>query len=253
MGVEQFIVRLLPILSNLLFLVPAARALKWEYEFDAFVWAFVALFTSPSYHLCTGFDACLWSVQKHRLVDFWSAEMAMPMVATYFMRFRSRYVRTWFLLISMVAIGLLVAGTDSSFMNQAIIGVCSAALVFAYIGWHRYAHGYWPEYDVKQLVAGLGFLALGVCFFTVQEWWPPYYGYNHSNWHASDAVGIAFMIGIRPPDSQLVPSDGGGGGGSGGDASDDKRAVVGSSVVGAIPRRGRLRFSQRGHPIVSQV
>jgi hypothetical protein len=242
MGVEDFVVRLLPILSNLLFLAPSARALEWEYPIDAFLWFFVALVTSPSYHLCMGFDACLWSVGKHRLVDFWSAELAMPAVALYFMRFRSNYIRTWFLLTAMIAIGLLVAGTDSSFMNQVIIGGISGAIVVAYLLWHRHAHGYWPEYDLKQLVLGLGFLVLGICFFVVQEWWPPYYGYTHSYWHGCDAIGIYFMIGIRKKNSDIP----------GGAAYPVEGRVMGlgSRIFAPFPKGPqRARFNQRGQPV----
>jgi len=244
MGAEEFIVRLLPIFSNLVFLAPSARALEWEYPIDSFLWALVALFTSPSYHLCYGFDACLWSVDKHRVVDFWSAEMAMPVVALYFIRFRTPFIRTWFLLVSFLAIGLLVTGTDSSFMNQAVIAAVSGAVVVAYLLWHNWAHGYFPEYDMKQLVLGIGFLVMGICFFVVQEWWPPYYGYNHAYWHACDGIGIYFMIGIRPPNSKIP----------GGAAYPlmEKR-VIGSSIFAQMPR-GPVRFNPRGEPVnVSRV
>jgi hypothetical protein len=243
MGAEEFIVRLLPILSNLVFLAPAARALEWEYPIDAFLWTCVALFTSPSYHLCMGFNACLWSVDKHHIVDFWSAEMALPIVALYFMRFRSNYVRTWFIFVAFIAIGLLVVGTDSSFISQAIIAGVSGALVVAYIVWHKWAHGYWPEYDMQQLVTGVCFLVLGICFFVVQEWWPPYYGYNHSYWHACDAIGIYFIIGIRPPNSKIA----------GGAAYPLETRVVGSRIFIAMPPGPRAKFSQRGQPIISRV
>lgn len=197
MDAEDFIKRLLPVLSNLVFLWPAARALEQELPLDTGLWAFIALFGSPSYHLCTGFYACLWNVWKHHVVDFWSAEMAMPMVALCFMCFRASMIRTWIILVSMVAIGLLVTGTSSSFMSQAVIAVVSGAVVVAYLLWYRYAHDYWPDYDMKQLVLGIGFLVLGVCFFVVQEWWPPYYGYVHAYWHAFTALGVGFMYGIK--------------------------------------------------------
>jgi hypothetical protein len=204
---EHFIARLLPILSNLPFLAASSRALEYGLGFQTLLWALVALFTSPSYHLCQGFGACLWSVSKHRVVDFWSAEMALPVVATDFIDFRAAYARKWFLLMSIVAIGLLVTGTDSSFMNQAVIGGVSGLIVICYLIWFRAAHGYWPDYDLVQLVLGIGFLALGVCFFVVQEWWPPYYNYNHSYWHACIGVGVYFAIGILPPKEQTLNLD----------------------------------------------
>ena len=207
--VMHFIARLLPILSNLPFLAASSRVLEYgyassgtldpSYAFEAMLWALVALFTSPSYHLCMGFGACLWSVSKHVVVDFWSAEMAMPMVALRFVRFRDPAPRIWIIFLSMIIIGLLVTGTESNFMGQAVIGALAGLFVVAYLLWYRTVHGYWPEYDMLQLTLGLGFLVLGICFFVVQEWWPPYYWYNHSYWHSSIAVGVFFMVGIAPP------------------------------------------------------
>jgi len=165
---EPFLLRILPVISNLPFLAASSRALEYGFGLEALLWAFVALFTSPSYHLCMGFGACLWAVYKHRVVDFWSAELAMPVVALHFMDFRASMARKWILLLSIIAVGLLVTGTQSTFMNQAVIAAISAGAVIVYLMWFRWAHDYWPNYDMTQLVLGLGFLALGVCFFVVQ-------------------------------------------------------------------------------------
>jgi len=188
-------------------LAASSRALEYGYGFEALLWAVVALFTSPAYHLCFGFGACLWSVGKHRVVDFWSAEMAMPVVGLHFVEFRAAFARKWILWLSLIIIGLLVTGTGSTFMGQAIIGGVSGIGVILYLCWYRAVHEYWPDYDMVQLTLAIGFLALGVCFFVVQDWWPPYYGYNHSYWHASIAVGVYFSIGILPPHSQLLNLD----------------------------------------------
>jgi len=204
---EPFLLRVLPVLSNLAFLPASARALEYGKGFQAFIWMFVALFTSPSYHLCIGFGTCLWAVYKHHVVDFWSAEIAMPLVALDFVRFRSPMLAKWIILFSLVAIGLLVTGTRSNFMDQAIIGGVSGGCVIVYLLWYKGAHGEWPEYDMTQMVLGIGFLMLGVCFFVVQEWWPPYYGYNHSYWHVSVAIGVYFMIGIVEPADQRLNLD----------------------------------------------
>lgn len=242
MDIEQFVVRLLPVLSNLVFLFPAEQCLEWEWPVDVFLWSVVAVFASPAYHLCMGFYACLWNVSKHHVVDFWSAEMALPMVALYFIRIRAPYIRTWFILVSIIAIGLLVTGTDSSFMNQVVIGLVSGAIVVCYLLWHRYAHGYWPEYDMQRLVLGLGFLVLGVCFFVVQEWWPPYYGYLHAYWHASTAMGVGFMVGIQPKrtpeEREKCPPM--------------ASQIVGSTILLPMPRRS-TRFTPSGQMLVHRV
>lgn len=54
----------------------------------------------------------------------------------------------------------------------------------------------------------------------LQEWWPPYYGYNHSYWHTSTAVGVYFMIGVLPPNDQRLNLD--------------SRIAVASRIAGTI-------------------
>lgn len=204
-SIEDWITRLLPIISNFPFALASNRALAYGLPFEAFLFMFVALFTSPLYHLCMGFPAaCLWSVYKHHVVDFWSAELTIPVMSLRFVRFRMPYLKLWIILVATVAIGFIVTGTESGLMNQAIIAGVSLGFVVLYLVWHRLAHGYWPQYDLIQLALGIGFTSLGVCFFVVQEWWPPYYGYNHSYWHSLTAVGMYFLIGIREPEDDML-------------------------------------------------
>jgi hypothetical protein len=84
-------------------------------------------------------------------------------------------------------------------MTQAGIGGVSLAFVVVYLLWHRHAHGYWPQYDMIQVVLGLSFSALAVMFFVVQDWYPPFYGYNHSLWHLLGGIGMWFLTGIKEP------------------------------------------------------
>jgi hypothetical protein len=192
--------RLLPIVSNLPYVCVAARSLEYGYGLRAFLFLFVGLFTSPVYHLCMGFPyACMWSVYKHHVVDFWTAELSMPLAALLFIRFRAPFVEKWLILTAVVVIGLLVTGTSGNFMTQAAIGGSSLAFVVVYLVWHKFAHHYWPEYDLVQVVLGLGFSALAVSFFVEQEWYPPYYWYNHSYWHTLGAIGMWFLTGIKEP------------------------------------------------------
>lgn len=198
---EDFVQRLLPILSNLVFLFAAARFMEKGDKIRAGFYLLIALFTSPVYHLCMGFPkTCFWTVFKYHVVDFWSAELSIPLTALLFVRFRDPDVERWIIFISIIVIGILVTGTDSSFAGQAVIGGVSIGLAALYIIWHVRSHGYLPEYDIFQLTLAIGFTAVGVSFFVVQDWWPPYYGYTHSCWHALVAVGVFFFAGIRPPE-----------------------------------------------------
>ena len=201
---EQWVVRLLPILSNLPFAWGAVRWFKYGSMLRAFHFMLIALVTSPLYHLCTGFGACAFDAHFLHVLDFWTAELTIPLIALYFIEFRLPYVEKWLIAISVVALGFIVATTESSFAGQAIVAGVSLGVVALYVVWYRLAHGHWPRYDLQQLTLGLGFTALGVCFFVVQEWWPPYYGYNHSYWHALVGAGGAFIVGIRPPRDPML-------------------------------------------------
>lgn len=198
--IEDVVTRLLPIFSNLVFLYTANRYLAANEKLRAFLFFVVALFSSPVYHLCMGFPrTCFWSVYKYHVVDFWTAELSIPLVALMFVHFRDPDIEQWIIVTIVILIGILVTGTDSSLLSQAIIGGASLGIVVLYIAWHRRVHGYWPDYDIFQMILGIGFTALGVSFFIVQDWWPPYYGYMHSYWHGLVALGVAFFADLRRP------------------------------------------------------
>lgn len=195
---EEYLVRLLPILSNLTFALAAARALWRGYGFKAFLFMLIAVFTSPSYHVCKSFpSACIWTAAQLHVIDFWSATLVIPVLSIHFVRFRVPFVEKFLILTSLVAVGLLVVSVESSLASQAIVAAVSLGLVVLYAIWYRWAHGHWPRYDLIQLTLGTGFIVLGVSFFVAQDWYPPYYGYLHSYWHASVGIGAYFIMGIR--------------------------------------------------------
>ena len=207
-GLEDFIQRLLPIVSNLWVLLTVSRLLDYGHGQKAF-WFFVAgIFTSPLYHLCLGFpESCIWSLYKHKAMDFWTAELALPLIGLIFIDFRAPYLEKWIILAVVVVVGLLVTGTSSTFFSQAIIGGTTFVVVVVYVLWHRFAHGYWPKYDWIQLSLGILLGMFGVCFFIVQDWWPPYYGYLHSYWHTFVFIASYFLAGVRDPRPQTLNLD----------------------------------------------
>jgi uncharacterized protein DUF3522 len=241
---ENLIKRLLPIVSNLLYVAVSARNLEYGYGFRAYLFFIVGLFTSPLYHMCMGFPStCFWSVFKYHVIDFWTAELSMPLSALLFIRFKAPFVEKWIILTMIIVIGLLVTGTNGTFMMQAIIGGSSLAFVAVYLLWHKWAHRYWPKYDIIQLVMGLSFSALAVAFFVVQDWYPPFYGYNHSYWHALGAIGIWFLTGIKEPADPALNLEA--------RIAASVNAVIGSVIPWSVPkwqenynqRKKELQFS----------
>jgi hypothetical protein len=198
MSLENAVSRLFPVFSNLQFLFLASRALDYgEIEFACLALV-IAVFSSPLYHLCIGFpQACLYDIWKLHVLDFWTAELTIPWGGMLFVKFRSRYVKTFLLILTVFVVGFLVTGTNSSFTTQVVVSGVTFLFVALYIAWYKIAHGYWPDYDIFQLTLGVAFTALAVVCFVVQMRWPPIYNYIHSIWHMSAAMGMFFLIGMR--------------------------------------------------------
>ncbi len=139
------------------------------------------------------------------MLDFWTAELTIPLGGTLFVRFRARYVETFIVIFSIFAVGFLVTGTNSNIATQTLVAGITFAFVVIYVLWHRIAHEYWPDYDLMQMSYGIAFLVLSVVCFVVQMRWPPVYNYIHGTWHISGALGMYFLIGIqkwaRPTDA----------------------------------------------------
>lgn len=202
---EQLILRLLPIFSNFSFLLPATRAYKYGLGTRAFLYAFVALFGSTLYHICKGFPrACIWSLEMHHVMDFWSAELVIPISALRFIKFRAPFIEKWIIWTLVVVLGITVSNSLSSFVGQALIAGSSLVFVAIYVVWHRVSHGYWPEYNLVNLTLGVALTVFSIVFFSTQDSWPGGYGYMHALWHFFGAIGQFFLIGIRPPEDPML-------------------------------------------------
>ena len=205
LGIEQLVKGLLPVLSNQFFLLPASRALRYGLGYRAFWYFIIAEFTSPLYHLCLGFPkACLFHAFSHYVIDFWSANMVIPMSGLRFIKFRSPFVEMWIITTCIIIVGLLVTQMGTTLAAQCVIAGVTLFFIAVYVIWHRLAHGYWPEYDLVQLVLGSAFTIFAICFYVAQDAWPDGYEYVHSFWHAFGAIGQYFLLGIRPPEDPML-------------------------------------------------
>ncbi len=203
----NFVERLVPIFSNLIFLLPADRALKWGRGLRSFAFALVVL-ASGLYHLCVGFPVtCLWPFWKHHVIDFWTAEQLIPFTAIYFVRFRSPFIEKWLLLSSVVIVGLLVTGQQDTMLAQAGITVGSFIFVGVYLIWYRITHGRYPDYDLVQLTLGAACTIFSITFFVFQNYWPDGYWIMHSLWHIFGGLGQYFFMGILPPSDPMLNLD----------------------------------------------
>lgn len=189
---------LVAIFSNLWFLWPAAYSRKVDENDRAYLYYCIALFTSPLYHLCLGFPrACIFGARSHYFIDFSSANLAIPLTALYFPRFRHQYVERWIILTAFIAMLLLVTQVGSSFAAQCIIAGVSLAFVAVYLIWHKLVYKELPRYNMTNLALGVLFTMLSIAFYTVQDAWPAGYGYTHGFWHMFGAIGQRMFLGIH--------------------------------------------------------
>lgn len=186
------------IFSNLWFLWPAAYARKVDENDRAFLYYCIALFTSPLYHLCLGFPrACLFGAFSHHAIDFSSANLAIPLTALYFVRWRHRYVERWLIFIAFVVMLLLVTQVGTNFLSQVVIAGVSLAFVAMYLVWHKIVYGELPKYNMVNLALGVLFTMFSIAFYTVQDAWPAGYGYTHGFWHMFGAIGQRMFLAIH--------------------------------------------------------
>jgi hypothetical protein len=124
---DNLLRRICPIVSNLIYVLVSARCLEYGYGLRTFLFFSVGLWTSPLYHLCMGFPAtCFWSVYKYHVIDFWTAELSMPLAALLFVRFRAPFVEKW-IIGTMVKQSLAVSLQNISNKHS---GKCFGSLFF---------------------------------------------------------------------------------------------------------------------------
>ena len=75
--------QIFPIISNLAFIPPAIRAAYHGHYTRSAIYALIP-FTSGSYHACDAYaSACLFSFSFHRQLDFFFAELIIPLSALF--------------------------------------------------------------------------------------------------------------------------------------------------------------------------
>lgn len=192
-------VGLLPVVSNLWFILPAVRAFLWGNHGLTVSFGLV-LFTSTSYHLCKHYSMlCLFEYSEHLKLDFVLAFVALPLLSFNFIYWprRYRYWSWWCYLMSFFSVALLVSFVEPDILVQSIIVISSFVIIVTYWSIFYYIHRKLPYYNWNQLVMGLGCSFLGVAFFLNQNFYPEGYPYLHFMWHTLVAIGSFFFIGSK--------------------------------------------------------
>jgi hypothetical protein len=214
-----------PVISNLFFLLPAWGAFCLGRYTRFMVYLFIVV-ASSMYHACLGFgSACHLSPTFYRAVDFFFAQLVIPLTALYVIRFPPRYYwieRVIILAFAFVIVFIQTTLGDSLYIQMILSAVSLILIVVYWIAYNVYRiHNpqlykgafVWeivPDiYIWDHFVLGIGLTLVASSLFSTQLQMPRYYWAIHSCWHATAAMGQYFVLFIHkaPPNTRYAPLD----------------------------------------------
>ena len=209
MGITSVILDVFLVLSNLIFFIPAKRAVNY-YRWTRAAIYFLIVFASGSYHACRSYSSlCIFPYQLHHDLDFFFAELIIPLSALYLIYFPVFYqwIERWFIIMFAILIFVLQVYTDGAIMVQLVIVAVSLLFVVVYWIGHYASYGRIPRYNWIMLSRGITVTILSIALFTVQGRYMPGYWLIHSVWHILGALSQDYIIRARPPASPFSAVD----------------------------------------------
>lgn len=200
------------ILSNLPFLLPAVKSAQLHRFTRAAVY-FLMMLASGFYHTCNSFaSACVFEAQTHRKIDFFFAQLIIPVTALYIVKFAPRwhFLERWLIILFAVVIFVVELVTEEPFVIQLIVGLISVGMIaiyWTYFGYRKYQfekkRGFThpsfgiPNYDWEPFSMGICLSVLACSLFATQKEWHIGYWAIHSVWHTLAAFGQYYILCIR--------------------------------------------------------
>ncbi len=205
----------LPILSNGAFLLPACEA--WHRgRYTRFMINLLIIVSSSMYHACYAFDsACHLSPTLYRALDFFFAQLTIPLTALYIVRFPSpRYA--WIERVAIITFGFCIAIVQATLGQtmyiQMVIVFVSLCIIMTY--WlvyqsfhHHLGGGLIPDiYNWRYFGPAISLSCISCVLFATQTQTPSYYWAIHSVWHVTAAMSQYALLRIhKDPDDQPQP------------------------------------------------
>ena len=177
---------------------------------------FLMIFASALYHACNSFSSlCLFSADTHKMIDFFFAQLIIPVTALYVIKFPLRwsFIERWLVVGSAILIFVLIITIGTSFIVQMVLAIGSFVFIALYwVGfalWHyeKYGKGRIPRYEWNAFFWGIALTLLAVSLFATQSQWVPGYWAVHSLWHTAAAIGQYFVLCIRPKAPRFATLD----------------------------------------------
>ena len=208
-------VDVLLLLSNLVLLVPAITAYKWNLYTRAII-IFVEVWGSFFYHSCDSFNVCLGlPFSLWHVVDFTLATWLVWQAGLYLIVFKPRYkfIERWLLLLGLFFIALLVAAfpqSEAPILGAAGLVFLVVVLYWLFYAWYASGKGKYyklPAYNWDYFLLGAVTLGGSTMLFVVQTTLPDGYWGIHSLWHAMAGIGMTWLIMVKDPAHWWQTSD----------------------------------------------
>lgn len=201
------------IVSNVFFLIPSVKSVMLHRYTRAAVY-FLMMVASAFYHTCNSFpSACVFEAQTHKKIDFFFAQLIIPVTALYIIKFSPAYafLERWLIILFAVVIFVIEVVADEAFIVQMVVGLVSVLMIavyWIYFGIHKYRNEKYvlhsphprfaiPNYNWMDFSLGIGLSALACSLFATQKQWHLGYWAIHSVWHTLAAFGQYFILCIR--------------------------------------------------------
>ena len=201
------------IISNLSLWIPAAlsfyylRVTKFPIYYVLGPLYFLMGLVSGMYHSCDSFPStCLFSFKTHNHLDFFFAQLIIPVSAIYLIYFPPwLYWLQGALILVLYAPGVWVITVTMStdLWVQGLIAAAAILPVFMYWIWYAYyskqvtGTARLPPYSWGYFVLAIALLGLSISLFSVQNIWHNGYWAVHSLWHVLAAEGQYFLLKVR--------------------------------------------------------
>lgn len=204
---------LITIISNLAFLFPAAEAIERQYWGPAILYVQIVI-CSSAYHSCNAGLYCFGlSPNTLRDMDFYTAQLTIPIIALYLIRVWSD---AWYALkvviFAAVGFGLFLAQrywSNSAYVQLAVTAGSFGGILFYWLLYALKAHNdgassMLPPYRWDMVALGLGISGVAVALFGAEMLNHSTYSYVHALWHVDAALGQFFLLCAWPNPSEPI-------------------------------------------------
>lgn len=203
----------LSVLSNVAFLLPSVQSVYLRHWTRAVLYFFM-IFASSFYHACnTWAGHCVLDARTHCKLDFFFAQLLIPVTALYIIKFKGAWCFLERVLIMFTALVLFIVESvsDEPFIIQGIIaGASFGAIVVYWIGYaiytkHTEGRARIPRYDWSAMTKAVVCTTFACILFVTQRQSHTSYQWIHSVWHVLAAFGQYWVLQTRPERGPIYP------------------------------------------------